>query len=169
MISIEILTGDITQIECDALVNAANNHFWMGGGVAGALKKAGGLEIETEAMKKGPVTPGEVVVTGAGKLKARYIIHAAVMEQNLQTDAVKIRQATCNSLRKAEELGVRCLAFPALGTGVGSFPIDECARVMLTEVRQFARRETVLNKVNFVLFHPLASEAFQRQLSKLEG
>src|SRR3990170_7908766 len=102
MVKIEVLRGDITKLELDALVNAANNRLWMGGGVAGALKRAGGPEIEAEAIKKGPIPIGEAVVTGAGKLKAKYVIHAAVMGQDLQTDATKIRQATVNSLKRAE-------------------------------------------------------------------
>jgi O-acetyl-ADP-ribose deacetylase (regulator of RNase III) len=91
----------------------------MGGGVAGAIKRAGGQEIETEAVSKEPIAVGEAVVTGAGRLKAKYIIHAAVMGQDLTTDADKIRQTTRNSLIKADELGIKSLAFPALGTGVG--------------------------------------------------
>jgi len=108
----------------------------MGSGVAGALKRVGGNEIEAEALNRGPVSTGEAVVTGAGKLKARYVIHAAVMGQDLQTDAAKIRQATKNSLLRADELGIKSLAFPALSTGVGGFPIAECARIMINEVRQ---------------------------------
>ncbi len=167
MITIEIQTGDITRLDCDALVNAANNHFWMGGGVAGALKRVGGGEIEDEAMKKGPVPVGEAVSTGAGKLKARYVIHAAVMGQDLQTDAEKIRQATRNSLLRADELGLRSIAFPALGTGVGGFPLDECARIMINEVRRQASGKTSLQKVVFILFQPQAAEVFRQELAKL--
>ncbi len=169
MMNIEIQLGDITIADCEALVNAANNHFWMGGGVAGALKKAGGQEIEDEAMRKGPVEAGQVVVTGAGRLKARYIIHAAVMGQNLQTDAGKIRQATYNSLRHADEQGIRSIAFPPLGTEVGRFPLDECARIMLTEMVRYGQEKSHLEKVVIVLSHPLAQEAFQRELSSIEG
>jgi len=169
MLKIEIQCADITQADCEALVNAANNYFWMGGGVARAFESEGGTAIETEAMAKGPVAVGEAVVTGAGRLKARYVIHAAVMGQDLQTDAVKIRSATCNSLLRASELGLKSLAFPALGTGVGGFPLDECAHIMLTEIRRYAAESTSLERVVLVLFHPLASEIFQRELAKLEG
>ena len=127
MVKIEIIEGDITTVSADALVNAANNHLWMGAGVAGAIKKAGGREIEEEAVKKGPIPVGEVVVTGAGRLPVKYIIHAAVMGQDLQTGAEIIEQATRNSLRKADELGLKSIAFPALGTGVGGFSLEECA------------------------------------------
>jgi len=164
MTTIEVQRGDITQLECDALVNAANNRLWMGGGVASALKRVGGKEIEAEAVKKGPIPVGEAVVTGAGKLKARYVIHAAVMGQDLKTDAEKIRQATRNSLLRADELGMKGLAFPALGTGVGGFPLDECARIMLNEVRQYSARH--LEKVILVLFDQPAYDAFKRERDK---
>lgn len=160
MIKIEVYQGDITQLEVDALVNAANNRLWMGGGVAGAIKRAGGREIEDEAIKKGPIPIGEAVVTGAGKLKARYIIHAAVMGQDLMTDAQKIKEATRKSLLRADELGIKSLAFPALGTGVGGFPIGECARIMLGEVRQYQNRKTKLERVVFALYDVPAYQAF---------
>ena len=169
MIKLEVYHGDITQLELDALVNAANNRLWMGGGVAGALKRAGGKEIETEAVKKGPILTGEAAVTGAGKLKARYIIHAAVMGQDLKTDAEKIRQATRNSLVRGDELGIRSIAFPALGTGVGGFPLDECARVMISQVRQYSAGETGLERVVFVLYDEPAYQAFKQELDTQLG
>jgi len=169
MVKIEVYQGDITQLELDALVNAANNRLWMGGGVAGALKRVGGKEIEDEAVKKGPIPVGEAVVTGAGKLKARYIIHAAVMGQDLKTDAEKIRQATRNSLLRGDELGIKSLAFPALGTGVGGFPLDECARIMISEVRQYSAGETGLNRVVFALFDQPAGQVFKQELDKQLG
>ncbi|MFH1381556.1 MAG: macro domain-containing protein [Chloroflexota bacterium] len=164
MIEIEVRQGDITQLECDGLVNAANNRLWMGGGVAGALKRVGGQEIETEAMKKGPIPVGEAVATGAGKLKAKYVIHAAVMGQDLETDAEKIMAATRNSLLRADELGLRSLAFPALGTGVGGFPLAECARLMMNEVRRYSPKATSLTRVVFVLFDGNAFRVFQNEL-----
>jgi len=164
MTEIEVHQGDITQLELDALVNAANNRLWMGGGVAGALKRAGGKEIEAEAVKKGPIPIGEAVVTGAGRLKARYIIHAAVMGQDLKTDAEKIRQATKNSLLRADELGIKSIAFPALGTGVGGFPLDECARIMIGEVRQHSAGTTGLERVVFALYNEPAYQAFKQEL-----
>lgn len=166
MIKIEVYHRDITQLELDALVNAANNRLWMGGGVAGALKRAGGKEIEAEAVRKGPIPIGEAVVTGAGKLKARYIIHAAVMGQDLETNAEKVRQATKNSLLRADELGIKSIAFPALGTGVGRFPRDECAKIMISEVRQFSAQKTGLERVVFALYDEPAYQAFKQELDK---
>jgi len=169
MIKIEVYHGDITQLELDALVNAANNRLWMGGGVAGALKRAGGEEIETEAVKKGPIPIGEAVVTGAGKLRAKYIIHAAVMGQDLKTDAEKIRQATRNSLLRGDELGIKSIAFPALGTGVGGFRLDECARLMISQVRQYSARKIGLERVVFVLYDEPAYQAFKQELDTQLG
>jgi len=166
MTKIEVYQGDITQLELDALVNAANNRLWMGGGVAGALKRAGGKEIEAEAVKKGPIPVGEAVDTGAGSLKARYIIHAAVMGQDLKTDAERVRQATKSSLLRADELGIKSIAFPALGTGVGGFPLYECARIMISEVCQYSATKTGLEKVVFALFDQSAYEIFKRELDK---
>ena len=164
MIKIEVSQGDITQLELDALVNAANNHLWMGGGVAGALKRVGGRDVETEAIAKGPIAIGEAVATGAGKLRAKYVIHAAVMGQDLKTDAEKIRQATKNSLIRGDELGSKSIAFPALGTGVGGFPLNECARIMINQVRQYSGGETQLEKVVFVLYDEPAYRAFKQEL-----
>jgi len=169
MVKIETRQGDITQIELDAVVNAANNRLWMGGGVAGALKRVGGREIEAEAVAKGPIPVGEAVVTGAGKLKAKYVIHAAVMGQDLKTDAEKIRQATRNSLLRGDELGIKSIAFPALGTGVGGFSLNECARIMIGEVRQYSAGKTQLERVVFVLYDEPAYQAFRQELETEPG
>ncbi len=169
MIKIEVYHGDITQLELDALVNAANNRLWMGGGVAGALKRAGGKEIEAEAVKKGPIPIGEAAVTRAGELKAKYIIHAAVMGQDLKTSAEKIRQATRNSLLRGDELGIKSIAFPALGTGVGGFSLDECARVMISQVRQYSATKTGLERVVFVLYDEPAYQVFKQELDTQLG
>ncbi len=166
MINVEIHGGDITRLELDALVNAANNHLWMGGGVAGAIRRAGGEEIETEAVSKGPVAVGQAVATGAGRLKAKYVIHAAVMGQDLTTNADKIRRATRNSLVKADELGIESLAFPALGTGVGGFPVDECARIMIAEVLGYSARKSGLKRVVFALLDERSYRIFRQELDR---
>ncbi|MEE8194681.1 MAG: macro domain-containing protein [Dehalococcoidales bacterium] len=163
---IEVYLGDITRLGFDALVNAANNRLWMGGGVAGAIKRAGGRQIESEAVSKGPIPVGQAVVTAAGQLEARYIIHAAVMGQDLATDAEKIRQATRNSLLRADELGIRSLAFPAFGTGVGGFAVDECARVMIGEVLSYSAGKTGLERIVFALFDEVSYRVFKQELSR---
>src|SRR3990172_6677658 len=126
-----LVPGDITALEVEAVVNAANNHLWMGGGVAGAIKTKGGADIEREAVKQGPIAVGEAVITRAGKLAAKYVIHAAVMGQDLRTDRDNIRKATRASLKLCQEKGIKSLAFPALGTGVRGFPYGEAAQAML--------------------------------------
>lgn len=151
-VAIKLIQGDITEQEVDAIVNAANNHLWMGVGVAGAIKRKGGIEIEKEAMSKGPIPVGEAVVTKAGGLKAKYVIHAAVMGQDLITNEEHIRNATLNSLKRAEELKIKSIAFPAFGTGVGGFPVDECAKIMLAEVKNFSKNAKSLKEIRFVLF-----------------
>jgi len=162
MARIILRQGDITREATEAIVNAANSSLWMGGGVAGAIKRAGGKEIEEEAVKKGPIPIGEAVVTGAGRLSCKYIIHAAVMGPDLVTDEEKIRAATKNSLLRAEELSLKSIAFPALGTGVGRFPYSKAAEVMVQEVREYLAGESSLEEVVFVLYGEEAFSVFQR-------
>ncbi len=166
MSRIALREGDITQMETDAIVNAANSGLWMGAGVAGAIKRAGGKGIEDEAVRQGPIAVGEAVVTSAGTLKARYVIHAAAMGTDLVTDATKIEDATRNSLLRAEELGISSIAFPALGTGVGGFPYEEAARIMVETTRQKLTGESCLEEVLFVLYGHEAFEAFQKHVGK---
>jgi len=165
-VSLETQRGDISQAKVDAVVNAANNHLWMGAGVAGALKRAGGPEIEREAVAKGPVDIGEAVVTSGGALAAKYVIHAAVMGQDLQTDQPKIRKATRNSLVRARELAITSIAFPALGTGVGGFPADKAAEAMIEECVAFINSGTAtsLKKILFVLFSEDVLAAFEKRM-----
>ena len=151
-LTLEIALGDIAAETTDAIVNAANNAFWMGSGVAGAIKAGGGREIEDDAMAQGPVEPGECVKTNAGRLAARAVIHAAVMGQDLRTSADIIRRATRNALALADSQGFASIAFPAFGTGVGGFPLDACARIMIDQIRGYADRATTVRLVRLVLF-----------------
>lgn len=155
--------GDIAGIEADAVANAANDRLWMGAGVAGALKRAGGDEIEREATAQGPIALGTAVATAAGLLRARYVIHGAVMGQDLRTNAVLVRRTTRACLELADELGCRSLALPAFGTGVGGFPLGECARLMVAEVRGYEPR--FLERVIFGVFGREAYDAFSSALS----
>jgi O-acetyl-ADP-ribose deacetylase (regulator of RNase III) len=159
--------GDITKLEVDAIVNAANTRLLMGGGVAGAIKRAGGGEIEEEAVAKGPIKIGEAVVTRAGKLKAKYIIHAPTMELDFRTDESKIRLAMRAALRKAEELGIESMAFPALGTGVGGFSKTEAARIMVEEIRRHISVETKLKKIVLADISSDQVRCFEIEVSKL--
>lgn len=166
---VRVVRGDITAAAVEAIVNAANDHLWMGGGVAGAVKRAGGVEIEREAVAKGPIAPGEAVVTSAGRLRCRYVIHAATMAQDLVTNADLIRRATRSSLRRAEELALTSVAFPALGTGVGGFPLREAARTMVEEVAAHLQGPTSLRTVVLAVFDAAAEDAFIAALRALEA
>ena len=161
---LEITQGDITEQDTDAVVNAANNHLWMGGGVAGAIKRKGGEEIEREAVQQGPVDIGEVVVTSGGKLKARWVIHAAVMGQDLHTNADFIQNATRHSLEAAESKKLSSVSFPALGTGVGNFSVYHCAKVMITEAVNFLIKSQCVTRIQFVLFDSATYSAFEEEL-----
>jgi O-acetyl-ADP-ribose deacetylase (regulator of RNase III) len=160
------LQGDITESDTEAIVNAANNHLWMGAGVAGAIKRKGGQVIEDEAVKLGPIDVGEAAVTGAGALKAKHVIHAAVMGQDLRTSENHIKNATFNSLTKADELRLNSIAFPALGTGVGGFSTDMCAAIMMAEAFEFLKISNHLTAVYFILFDNKAYESFHQELDK---
>ena len=159
---LELVDGDITRLEVDAIVNAANDHLWMGGGVAGAIKRAGGEEIEREAVAKGPIPVGDAVATTAGRLTARWVIHGAVMGQDLRTHADKVARTTASCLRVADEIGARSVALPAFGTGVGGFPLDECARLMVAAAR--AHEPRTLDRVVFALYGREAVAAFEAAL-----
>jgi O-acetyl-ADP-ribose deacetylase len=161
-LTIDIVDDDIAAQTTDAIVNAANNAFWMGSGVAGAIKSRGGKSIEDEAMAQGPVEPGECVLTAGGRLPAKHVIHAAVMGQDLVTSAALIETATRNALRLADSRGLESIAVPAFGTGVGGFPVVECARVMIAAVLEHARVAQSLRLVRFVLFGQTTSGAFER-------
>jgi O-acetyl-ADP-ribose deacetylase (regulator of RNase III) len=159
---LEVVEGDIAALEVDAVANAANNHLWMGAGVAGALKRAGGEEIEREAVAKGPIGLGDAVATGAGRLKARHVVHGAVMGQDLRTNADLVRKTTRSCLELADELGAHSLALPAFGTGVGGFPLRECAEIMVGEARRY--EPASLERVVFAVFGDEAREAFDDAL-----
>ena len=160
---LEVVEGDITALDVDAIANAANDHLWMGAGVAGAIKRAGGEEIEREAVALGPIEVGEAVATGAGRLGARHVIHGAVMGQDLRTSAELVAKTTRRCLEVADELGAESLALPAFGTGVGGFPLAECARIMVTEAERFTPRS--LRRVVFAVFGEAARREFERALA----
>ena len=160
---LEVVEGDITQLEVDAIANAANNHLWMGAGVAGAIKRAGGEEIEREAVAKGPIQVGDAVATGAGRLRARHVIHGAVMGQDLRTNGELVGRTTRRCLELADELGCRSVALPAFGTGVGGFPLDQCARIMVAEGQ--THEPVTLERVVFAVLGDEARHAFEAALA----
>jgi O-acetyl-ADP-ribose deacetylase len=162
VVELAVVEGDITALDVQAIGNAANNELWMGAGVAGAIKRAGGEEIEREAVAKGPIGIGEAVATGAGRLKARWVIHGAVMGRDLKTNADLVRRTTESCLRVADELGAGSLALPAFGTGVGGFPLDECAEIMVETARAY--EPSSLSRVVFAVFGEEAARAFREVL-----
>jgi O-acetyl-ADP-ribose deacetylase (regulator of RNase III) len=163
-VELEVVEGDIAVLAVDAVANAANDALWMGAGVAGALKRAGGEEIEREAVALGPIELGDAVATGAGRLPARWVIHGAVMGQDLRTDAETVARTTRRCLEVADELGARSLALPAFGTGVGGFPLEECAEIMVSVVTAYEPR--ALERVVFAVYGAEALAAFAAALAR---
>ena len=160
---IEVLQADVTRLEVDAIANAANTQLMHGGGVAGAISRAGGPEVQRESTEKAPIGLGEAVETSAGEMPARYVIHAATMELGGPTSAQIIERATESTLAKAEELGCRSLALVAFGTGVGGFPLDRAATLMVGAVRR--HQPGSLERVIFAVHGREAETAFSRAAS----
>ena len=164
---IRVIRQDITELSADAIVNAANNQGVMGGGVAGAIKKKGGKIIEEEAVKKCPIKVGEAVFTTAGSLKAKYVIHAATMDMSFKTGETKIRDSFRNSLKVADGLGVKSVAFPALGCGTGAFPLLASAKIMAQEIWRYLREEkSNIQEITFCLFNQEAYDIFEQGIIK---
>lgn len=139
-----VLRGDVTKIEADAIVNPANSFGYMGGGVALAIKRAGGEEIEREAVSKAPIPLGKAVATKAGKLKARFVIHSPTMSEPAgRTDEEKVRKATLAALLCGEEKGARSIAFPGMGTGVGGLDYRKAALCMVDVIKEFTKKTTI--------------------------
>ena len=166
---IQIQQGDLTEMDVDAIVNAANNDLILGAGVAGAIARKGGESIQRECDEIGSIPVGYAAITGGGKLKARHVIHAASMSLGgTRTTAKSLRTSTAHSLRLAAERNLKTIAFPAVGTGVSGFPMDECAQIMLTEALQHLKGKTSLETIYFVLFDARSLEIFQAALLALQ-
>ena len=162
---VEVLDTDITQLEVDAIANAANTRLIHGGGVAGAIARAGGPVVQQESSERAPIGLGEAVATSGGEMPCRWVIHAATMELGGPTSSDIIRRATASTLRCADELGARSLALVAFGTGVGGFPLDEAARIEVEEVRRHLLSGSALERVVFAVRGPAARGAFERALA----
>jgi len=161
MAELEVMAADVTQLEVDAIANAANTMLLHGGGVAGAISRAGGPEVQRESDARAPIGLGEAVETTAGDMPARWVIHAATMEPGGPTSSAIIEQATRSTLAKAEELGARSLALVAFGTGVGGFPIDDAARIMVGAARDHGGD---LERIVFAVHGDDAERAFRDAL-----
>ncbi len=158
MATLEVIQADITQLDVDAITNAANTQLVHGGGVAGAIRRAAGAELERESRERAPIELGDAVETTGGALAARWVIHAATMELDGITSADTIERATRSTLRVAERLGCRSLALVAFGTGVGGFPLDDAARIM---VEVAAGHEGGLERIVFAVHGEVAERAFR--------
>ena len=164
--TVEVLDTDITQLEVDAIANAANTDLKHGGGVAGAISRAGGPSIQEESASVAPIGLGEAVETSGGNMPCRWVIHAATMELGGPTSAEIIREATASTLRKADELGARSLALVAFGTGVGGFSLDEAAQIEIDQVsRYLGAGGSAIERVVFAVRGDEARLAFERALS----
>jgi O-acetyl-ADP-ribose deacetylase len=165
MAEIDIVQADITKLEVDAIANAANTALQHGGGVAGAISRAGGPEVQRESDQRGPIGLGDAVATTAGDMPSEWVIHAATMELGGPTSAEVIRRATASTLRVADELGAKSLALVAFGTGVGGFPLDDAARIEVNEVQRHVAEGSELEQVVFAVFGEQARLAFEEALT----
>jgi O-acetyl-ADP-ribose deacetylase (regulator of RNase III) len=161
---VELVQGDITESDTDAIVNAANSQLILGAGVAGAIRAKGGASIQEECNAIGHCPVGEAVITGAGNLKARYIIHAVGPRQGEGDEEEKLKNATLNSLKVADENNLKSITFPAISTGIYGFPLDDCARIMLTTTKEYLTGNTKIERVVFVLFDDKSLKAFEDQI-----
>ena len=165
MATIEVIDTDITALDVDAIANAANTELRHGGGVAGAIRRAGGPAIQRESAEKAPIELGEAVETSGGDMPCRWVIHAATMELGGPTSAEIIRRATASTLQRADELGARSLALVAFGTGVGGFPLEEAAALEVAEVRRHLDGASRLDRVVFAVHGEPARRAFEAALA----
>jgi len=165
---IELVEGDITEMDTDAVVNAANSQLILGGGVAGAIRRKGGPSIQEQCNRIGGTFVGGAVITGAGRLKAKYVIHAVGPMMGEGDENNKLKNATINSLKVADENGLKSISFPAISTGVFGFPIDGCAEIMLENAIEYAKGETGLEKIVFCLYGKSAYEVFEMQLREFQ-
>ncbi len=166
---IELLQGDLTDMDTDAIVNAANNDLKLGGGVAGAIRRKGGPQIQLECDAIGTIPLGGAAITSGGNLKARHVIHAASMELGGRTSALTLRSSTAHSLRIASQNGLKSIAFPAVGTGIAGFPLRECAEIMLRESVRHLEGKTTIEKIYFVLFDREALSVFKDVLAEMKS
>jgi O-acetyl-ADP-ribose deacetylase (regulator of RNase III) len=162
---IELWNGDICDLEVDAIVNAANMSLWMSTGVGGAIKQAGGEEIEFAAVRQAPVSLGDAIVTPAGRLAARAVIHAVSLDRDRRTSGPIIEAAVRSAMARAREIGATSVAFPALGTGVGGFPLEEAAEITVRTVRDELQRSPSIQHVILALRGAAVYHAFEAALA----
>jgi O-acetyl-ADP-ribose deacetylase len=163
-----LMKGDLTEMDVDAIVNAANNDLQLGGGVAGAIRRKGGDVIQQECNAIGSIPVGGAAITSGGNLKARFVIHAASMQLGGLTTAHALRSSTAHALRIAAQKGLKSIAFPAVGTGIAGFPLHECAEIMIAESIEHLSHKTSLHQIYFVLFDQSALTSFERVWKRMK-
>ncbi|TXT54200.1 MAG: hypothetical protein BAJATHORv1_80007 [Candidatus Thorarchaeota archaeon] len=166
-IVIEIQQGDITVFDVDAIVNAANSALWMGSGVAGAIKSKGGTEIEAEAMAKGPIIPGQAVITTAGRLPARYVIHCAGMPPGESAQTEYVNSSAVRALELASDKRLESIAFPAIGSGVGGLTHKQSAEAIIKAIIEYAEQSSSIKRVILVGYGEKATSSFAEALQSL--
>lgn len=164
---LRIVEGDITLLDVEAVVNAANKHLQLGGGVAGAIRRRGGPAIQAECDQLAPIEVGEAVITNGGNLKAKYVIHAVGPVNGEGDEEAKLTRATINSLRTAADRKILSLAFPAISTGIYGFPLQECSRIMLRASLDFLRKNSFPREIVFCLYGAEAYEVFRKTLASI--
>lgn len=163
---LELIDGDITEMDTDAIVNAANAQLVLGGGVAGAIRRKGGPEIQAECNKIGGTFVGGAVITTAGKLKTKYVIHAVGPRMGEGSEDRKLKNATLNSLKVADQNNLKSISFPAISAGIFGFPIERCAKIMLETTMSYLEGQTGLERIVFCLFGRDSYEVFEKRLEK---
>jgi len=164
--TLELIEGDITEMETDAIVNAANAQLILGGGVAGAIRRKGGPSIQKECDKIGGTFVGGAVITNGGNLKAKYVIHAVGPRMGEGNEDEKLKNATLNSLKVADENKIKSISFCAISTGIFGYPIQRCAKIMLRTAINYLKGETGLEKTVFCLYGKDSYDVFKNQLAK---
>ncbi|MFX1492647.1 MAG: macro domain-containing protein [Promethearchaeota archaeon] len=161
---IRLEQGDITELETDAIVNAANAQLIMGGGVAGAIRRKGGPKIQEECNKIGSTYVGGAVITTGGNLKAKYVIHAVGPRMGEGNEDKKLKNATLNSLKLLDEHNLQSVAFPAISTGIFGYPINKCAKIMINTAKEYLNGKTQIKSVIFCLYTQSDFDVFQKEL-----
>jgi O-acetyl-ADP-ribose deacetylase (regulator of RNase III) len=163
---IRLKQGDITEMKTDAIVNAANAQLQMGGGVAGAIRNKGGPEIQKECNEKAPISVGEAVITNGGNLKAKYVIHAVGPRMGEGNEKEKLKNATLSSLKILDENDLKTIAFPAISTGIFGYPIEDCAKIMISSTMEYLNQSTNIKEVVFVLYSQSDFDVFEKELDR---
>ena len=162
---LKLVQGDITELNTDVIVNAANAQLILGGGVAGAIRRKGGIKIQEECNEIGGSFVGGAAITTGGTLKARHVIHAVGPRMGEGDEESKLKNAVTNSLKLMDEHELKTIAFPAISTGIFGYPIDRCAKIMISTAKKYLSGETQIREVVFCLYSKPDYEVFNKELN----